>query len=236
MDILHGAGVGGSNVMSRHAWIVRIGSGRLIVAGVLAVYGVILAGAFGVAGQRHVPILHGLGVPAMDQPFMDLHGVAAWCEADSKGIDPAVVQTHIELADGKRHPNFLMNYPPVVLWMRHAGLSPDRVVVFGILLGLAYIGTCFYLMGRCGVKDGVMWAGFLVSPLSLMVIEQSEFGYLCFCVLWIGFEPEVLLHGLRALTLIAGLLKLYPGAKPTLPFGCRAIVMGVCGRVFFAGC
>ena len=196
----------------RQYWIDLIGDGRLVVAGVLTLFGLVLLVAFGVAGLRHVPFLHGLGVPALDQPFMDLHGVAAWCEADAIGIDPAVVQTHIELADGKRHPNFLMNYPPVVLWMRHAGFSPDRVVGFGILLGLAYIGAGLYLMGRCGVKDGVLWAGFLVSPLSLMVIERANLDILVFVCFGLALSLRRAPWASGAPILIAGLLKLYPGA------------------------
>lgn len=194
------------------SWIDRIGKGRLVAITVLALYGSLLTVVLGLTVMRHVPVLNLLGIPALNVPFMDLYGVAAWCEADSREIDPAVVQTNIRLPDGSLQPNFLMNYPPSVLWLRHIGLMPNRVVDIGILLGGLYLASAICLMGRVPMSDGFLWAVFLASPLSLMLIERANLDILVFAC----FAASLLLREKPWLScvgiLMAGILKLYPGA------------------------
>lgn len=190
----------------------RIGVGRLVVAGVLALSASMLGGLVGIAGVPHVPLLHGLGVPALEVPFMDLHGVAAWCEADSRGVDPSNVQTRILLPDGNLQPNFLMNYPPMVLSLRYAGLTPDRVVVFGILLGAVYVAAAMCLMGHCDLRHGILWALLLASPLSLLVVERANLDIVVFACFALALMLRGSLLASGGSILVAGLLKLYPAA------------------------
>lgn len=183
-----------------------------MAAGVLVFHVSALAIFFGVTGIRPQPVLHVLGVPALEFFFMDLHGVVAWCEADAKGIDPASEQSPILLPDGSSRPNFLMNYPPAVLWLRHVGLTPDRVSVIGLLLGVVYFVSFLYLLGRCGAGEGFLWAGLLVSPLSLLVVERANFDILVFACFAFALLARRTFFLSGGSILLAGLLKFYPGA------------------------
>jgi len=194
------------------SFIEKIGFGRLVVACGLSLYAAMIGGLVGVAGMPHVPVLHALGVPALDVPFMDLHGVAAWCEADSRGVDPSKVQTRILRPDGNLQPNFLMNYPPMVLSLRYAGLTPERVVEFGILLGAIYVIAAMCLVGHCDLKDGILWALLLASPLSLLVVERANLDIVVFACFAIALMLRGSLLASGGSILLAGLLKLYPAA------------------------
>jgi hypothetical protein len=76
-------------------WRVLIAVGLLLN---FAVY-FLIPEIFGVSRQK---LFHFAGVAALEVPFMDLRGVATWCEAAASGIDPAVTQTTITLPDRTR--------------------------------------------------------------------------------------------------------------------------------------
>jgi hypothetical protein len=94
---------------------------------------------FGLSRQK---LFHFAGVATLEVPFMDLRGVATWCEAAACGIDPAVTHTTLTLTNGTKQPNFLMNYSPSVLLL--CGRESLRNPIF---------------------KEAVMWVVFVVISL-----------------------------------------------------------------------
>jgi len=171
-----------------------------------------MLGLPGLAGVEGWKVLHIAGVPALEVPFMDLRGVATWCEAAAEGIDPAMIQTSIRMPDGTQQPNFLMNYPPVVLALRHVGLDSNSIGLLGVLLALVYAGAVFYLMGRIGLRAGWVWLLLFLSPLSVLLVERANLDILVFAL----FALALALRGQPALAgvsiLAAGAFKLYPAA------------------------
>ena len=102
-----------------------------------------------ILGVSRQKLFHFAGVAALEFPFMDLRGVATWCEAAAGGIDPAVTQTSITLPDGTRQPNFLMNDSPAAVctysyWTFFSGEESLRNAIF---------------------KQGIMWMVFVLSSL-----------------------------------------------------------------------
>lgn len=102
-----------------------------------------------ILGVSRKKLFHFAGVAALEVPFIDLRGVATWCEAAASGIDPAVTQTSIMLSDGTQQPNFLMNYSPAVVWFYSywtffSGEESRRNAIF---------------------KQGIMWLVFVLSSL-----------------------------------------------------------------------
>ncbi len=111
-----------------------------------------LAGFFWIPeilGVSRQKLFHFAGVAALEVPFMDLRGVATWCEAAASGIDPAVTQTSITLPNGTRQSNFLMNDSPAAVctysyWTFFSGEESLRNAIF---------------------KQGIMWLVFVISSL-----------------------------------------------------------------------
>ena len=70
---------------------------RWVLVVLVLSYAVMIWGASLVTPNFSRQLLQGLGVAALEHPFMDLRGVAAWCDAWQGGNDPAVVQTFIKI-------------------------------------------------------------------------------------------------------------------------------------------
>lgn len=190
----------------------QIGAGRLVVA-VLGSFACLLFLVFpGFAGVERWKVLHVAGVPALEVPFMDLRGVATWCDASAKGIDPAKIQTSIQMPDGTQQPNFLMNYPPVVLGLRYVGLDAASVDRFGALLMLVYVASVFSLIGCVGMREGLIWAFLLLSPLSVLLVERANLDIFVFALFAAALALRRHPLGAGVMIFIAGVLKLYPTA------------------------
>lgn len=210
----------------------------MLIAGLVVLIGLFfwaLVGPFGIKGWK---VLHVAGVPALEVPFMDLRGVATWCDADAEGIDPAKIQTSIPMPDGSRQPNFLMNYPPVVLVLSQAGLGATSVGYFGIFLAVLYFISALFLMGRIDLSDGWVWALLLISPLSLLLVERANLDILVFAL----FVAALFLRRHPALAafaiFIAGVFKLYPAAglsAPAMQSGRAGKICAVVGVGLFCG-
>jgi hypothetical protein len=158
-------------------------------------------------------LLQGLGVAALDHPFMDLRGVAAWCEAWSAGKDPSVVETWIRFPSGELHHNFLMNYSPLVLGLGNLGaasLSSASVVGWGAGLALLYGAALWVLCGPCSLRDALLWALLTCSPLSVLVIERGNLDTLIFFFLVAALILRKFPWIESLLILAASLLKFFP--------------------------
>ena len=121
-------------------WRVLIAVGLIFN---LAVY-FLIPEIFGVSRQK---LFHFAGVAALEVPFMDLRGVATWCEAAASGIDPAVTQTTITLPDGTQQPNFLMNYSPAVVWFGFVRNAIFKQGIMWLVFGLSSL-LCGALLAR----------------------------------------------------------------------------------------
>ncbi len=129
-------------------------------------------------------LLQGFGVAALDHPFMDMRGVAAWCEAAKEGVNPAVMPTWIRLpGELQPHPNFLMNYSPQVLLLGKLGLSAGSVVAWGSGLALLYLLSLWMLCGECSFSRALLWALLICSPASILVVERGNLDILLFALL-----------------------------------------------------
>jgi hypothetical protein len=129
-------------------------------------------------------LLQAFGVAALDDPMMDLRGVAAWCDATKEGKNPAVVPTWIHLpGESNPHPNFLMNYSPQVLLLGKLGLSEGSAVKWGIGLVLLYTVSLWILCGSCSFPTAMLWALLICSPASVLVAERGNLDLLLFALL-----------------------------------------------------
>ena len=211
---------------------------RMLIAGVLFLN---LAGYFlipEILGLSRQKLFHFAGVAALEVPFMDLRGVATWCEAAASGIDPAVTQTAIILPDGTRQPNFLMNYSPAVLWFYWLGLRPSTVWMWAsgliALQILAVLGLC----GRASFRQAILWTFLVCSPASLLVMERANMDILVFALFVSAlFLRQYPMAALAPILLAAG-LKFYPAAALAALWsrgGMRQRLVGVGGLVIFLG-
>jgi hypothetical protein len=176
-----------TTIMVKFPLVEKIGRGRWLMvatfaAGALCFFG--LLGTTGIAGWK---ILHVLGVPALENPFMDLRGVAAWCDAAAQGVDPAKIPTSIRCPDGSDHPNFLMNQ----LSAGRSGLAPCGIELrecrlFCRISRCAVFLAALFLIGPIDLRDGWVWLLLLVSPLSLLLVERANLDILDFSALHRG--------------------------------------------------
>jgi len=189
---------------------------------------------FGLSRQK---LFHFAGVAALEVPFMDLRGVATWCEAAACGIDPAVTQTTIALPDGTQKSNFLMNYSPSVLWFYWVGLRTSTVCMWAsgliALQILAVLGLC----GRVSFRDAILWTFLVCSPASLLVMERANMDILVFAFFVLALALRRYPLALAPILLAAG-LKFYPAAALAALWssgGMRQRLIAVGGLVFFFG-
>jgi hypothetical protein len=212
-------------------WRVLIAVGLIFN---LAVY-FLIPEIFGVSRQK---LFHFAGVAALEVPFMDLRGVATWCEAAASGIDPAVTQTTITLPDGTRQPNFLMNYSPAVVWFYWLGLRPSTVWMWASGLIALQILSLLALSGRLTCRHAILWTFLVCSPASLLVMERANMDILVFGLFVLAlFLRRYPLAAVSPILLAAG-LKFYPAAALAALWsrgGMRQRLVAVGGLVFFFG-
>jgi hypothetical protein len=189
-------------------------------------------------------VLQGWGVAAMDHPFMDLRGVAAWCEASNEGKDPSAVQTWIRIpGSSAMNPNFLMNYSPVVLTLKNIGLTQEAVPWWGIGLGLFYGLSVCSLAGSCTLKQALLWAFLFCSPASVLVMERGNIDILLFGLLVLAlrlrhlpFVEALVILGASSIKFfpIVSLLALWKENKPqAVSKGRTAVILASCLFLIF---
>ena len=184
---------------------------RWIIVLVVIFYTAIV-GVTGFFGGRTTSqhLLQFMGVPALEHPFMDMRGVAAWCEAASEGKNPSLEITYITFTGEKPVRDFLMNYSPLVLTLGSFGLDQNHSVAWAIALGLLYATSLWFLYGPCSPSHAFLWGILLLSPASVMVVERGNLDMLLFALLVTALLVRK--HPLRASAaiLIAGLIKFFP--------------------------
>ena len=167
-----------------------------------------------VAEQR---LLQGLGVPALEYPFMDMRGVAAWCDAWAMGKNPATEQTWITLPDGTRHHDFLMNYSPLVLSFGSVGLNGQNVTPWSLVMIALYLASLWLLCGECSRQQAFLWLLVICSPVSVLVMERGNLDMLLFAMLVAALLLRKYPLAESGVILGASLLKFFPiGALPAL--------------------
>jgi hypothetical protein len=191
-----------------------------------------------ILGVSRQKLFHFAGVAALEVPFMDLRGVAAWCDAAASGIDPAVTQTTIILPDGTRQPNFLMNYSPAVLCFYWVGLRSATVGLWASGLIALQILAVFGLCGRVSCRQAILWTFLVCSPASFLVMERANMDILVFALFVLAlFLRRYPVAALAPILLAAG-LKFYPAAALAALWsrgGMRQRLVAVGGVVFFFG-
>ncbi len=189
-----------------------------------------------ILGVSRQKLFHFAGVAALEFPFMDLRGVATWCEASVGGIDPAVTQTTITLPDGTRQPNFLMNYSPAVVWFYWAGLRPSTVWMWALGLIALQILAVLRLCGRVCCRHAILWTFLVCSPASLLVMERANMDILIFALFVLALALRRYSLAALAPILLAAGLKFYPAAALAALWsrgGMRQRLVAVGGLVFF---
>jgi len=171
-----------------------------------------IVGVAGFFGSRTISqhLLQFMGVPALDHPFMDMRGVAAWCDAAAVGKNPAVEVTYITLPGEKPVRDFLMNYSPLVLILGRFGLDQNHAQAWAIMLGLLYVASLWFLSRPCCLRKAFLWIILILSPASVLVVERGNLDMLLFALLVTALLVRK--HPLRASAaiLVAGLIKFFP--------------------------
>ena len=171
-----------------------------------------IVGVAGFFGSRTTSqhLLQFMGVPALDHPFMDMRGVAAWCDAAAAGKNPAVEVTYITLPGEKPVRDFLMNYSPLVLTLGRFGLDQNHAQAWAIMLGLLYVASLWFLSRPCCLRKAFLWIILILSPASVMVVERGNLDMLLFALLVTALLVRK--HPLlaSAAILVAGLIKFFP--------------------------
>jgi hypothetical protein len=183
--------------------------GRWCIIATVVVYAVMIAIA-SQFGHSQV-LLQALGVPALEFPFMDLRGVASWCDAWSMGHDPAVTPTWLHLpGQSAPHANFLMNYSPLVLGFSFLGLRESCVSPWAIVLILLYVASLLMLAGPLSWKWGMLWSLLICSPSSVLAVERGNLDALIFTLLVMALLARRYPWMEAFLILGASLIKFFP--------------------------
>jgi len=173
-------------------------------------YAIIVFGVATFSGVSEQHLLQGLGVPALKHPFMDMRGVASWCEASATGHDPSVEQTWINFTGEVPRPNYLMNYSPVVLCLAKLGLSQHSVVTWSLACGLIFSAALWFLCGSCSLTQALIWTLMICSPSSVLLVERGNLDTLLFALIVVGLLLRRYPLAESGLILFASLIKFFP--------------------------
>jgi hypothetical protein len=204
--------------MSNHDHDLQVRDWRWII--LLAV--IIYAGLLGVGamlGGRAITqhLLQVMGVPALDPAFIDIRGVAGWCEASAVGKNPSLETTYITIPGEKPVLDFQMNYSPLVLTLGYLGLDQQHAPAWALILALLYISSLWCLCGPCTARQAYLWGVLLLSPASVLVVERGNLDMLLFALIVMALLLRKQPFGASAVILIAGLIKFFPiGALPAI--------------------
>ena len=197
--------------MKNHNPVIHQMDQRWIIALTVASYAFLVCVTGQLGGRvtsQH--LLQFLGVPALDHPFMDMRGVAAWCDAAAVGKNPAVEVTYVTLPGEKPVRDFLMNYSPLVLTLGSFGLDQNHSVAWAIALGLLYAASLWFLCGPCSPSHAFLWVILLLSPASVMVVERGNLDMMLFVLIVVSLLLRSNCFGATAPILLAASIKFFP--------------------------
>jgi hypothetical protein len=144
--------------------------GRLIVAGVAALYLSLVAGARAV---WDVDIWPWLGVPSGPSIFFDARNVAAAVECSRMGLDP--------LVENPCDPwGRAMFYPRVWLVLRATGLEQRHTLLFGLVIATVFLLLLLLLLPRLNAIEGVVVAAAVCSPAVMFAVERANMDLVIF--------------------------------------------------------
>jgi len=167
------------------------------------------AGSIGGKGMAQ-RLLQVMGVPALEHPFMDIRGVAGWCEASARGQNPVIEAVYITFPGEKPVRDFQMNYSPLVLSFGYLGLDQMNVGAWALFLALLYTASLWFLSGPCTLRKAGVWALLILSPASVMVVERGNLDILLFGLIVTALHFRKYPFASSAAILIAGLIKFFP--------------------------
>jgi hypothetical protein len=205
--------------------------GRILVAGALALYFLIVSTARMFWG---IDVWPRLGVPSGPSLFFDTRNLTAALECRRLGFDPLVESP----CDPWGRP---LNYPRVWLALRWLGLNQSHTTALGLLFVALFLGSVFVLVGRIGLGKGIVIALAVCSPSVMFAIERANMDIVVFAILVVA----VLAWRTRTrwgetasplLVLLGATAKIYPVfGLPAYLFARRrggAVVAIVCAAMF----
>jgi hypothetical protein len=175
-----------------------------IVAAVLA----LLVGIQLTPLSQQAAIWRLLGVPAMFPKFADARVITSGWECTAGGIDVLAANP----CDPWRRPD---NYPRI--WTAPALFHLDQrnTAVLAAIFAAAFLLTVFFLMGRRGWRQALVYLAILLSPPCLLVLERGNNDQLIFALLGLALLAVQSIRWRRqgltaAILLVTAILKLYP--------------------------
>jgi hypothetical protein len=146
--------------------------GRLLIAAMVGVYLVTVAGARAIFS---IDLWPHLGVPVGPSLFFDGRNVAAAAECRDLGFNPLVHNP----CDPWGRP---MVYPRVWLALRWLGLEESHTIALGVVAGVLFLGTLMLLLGRLTVGEGVVAGLAACSPATMFAIERANMDLVVFAI------------------------------------------------------
>jgi hypothetical protein len=150
--------------------------GRIVVAGALAVYFLVVAVPRAVWG---IDIWPRLGVPSGPSLFFDTRNLTAALECRRLGFDPLVESP----CDPWGRP---LNYPRIWLAFRWLGLNQSHTVPLALLFIALFLGAIFLLVGRLSLGQGMVISLAVCSPAVMFAVERSNMDIVVFTLLVLG--------------------------------------------------
>jgi len=183
----------------------KLMAGRWIIVLCITLYLLMIALLTGPMHENRTTILQGMGVPAMQALFVDTLCVAHWCDAYAVGDDP-------RRADFKNDTGKIitMNYPVYFLALHYVGLTAQTIVVFGIVLGVLFLGSVLLLAGKCSLAEGFIWSMALCSPVAVMIVERGNLDIIIFALLVLSLIMRDHPFASAGSIFLATVLKFYP--------------------------
>jgi hypothetical protein len=147
--------------------------GRLLLAGALAVYFLVVALPHLIWGAD---VWRFLGVPTGPSPFFDTRNLTAALECRRLGYDP--------LRDSPCDPwGRPLNYPRVWLALRWLGLNQSHTDVLAVVFIALFLASIFLVIGRVPVGSGAVMAIAVCSPSVMFAVERGNMDIVVFTLL-----------------------------------------------------
>jgi len=209
--------------MDRRSAPQTVRRGRALLALLLVAF-VAMAASRMLAGDWSS--LRALGVPTMDEPWLDARTVSGASVALERGLDPLVENP----GDPQARP---MNYPRVWLAFAWLGGGPEQTWVLAWLFFAALLLALPTLLPLARSPHAALVLGLgLFAPTTWLALERANSDLLVFALCagaaWLAATRPI---ATTALVATAALLKLFPIAAITALFGGerrpnRALVLG----------
>ena len=197
--------------MSNHNQNIHIRDWRWILILVVVCYATLMGAAGAIGGKGTAQrLLQVMGVPALEHPFMDIRGVAGWCEASARGQNPAIEAIYITFPGEKPVRDFQMNYSPLALSLGYLGLDQMHIGAWALFLALLYTASLWFLSGSCTLRQAGVWSLLILSPASVLVVERGNLDILLFALIVTALLLRKHPFAASAAILIAGLIKFFP--------------------------